>query len=119
MQILELNQETGMTMRVITEKERQLNLSVSIPDRSLVAGLACFVIDDNGSLVCQILSVDKECRREGIASAMFEHAERHFQKSAVSGLRLTPDCVEFYKARGMIIPADAKVKSFHDWFDAV
>lgn len=112
-------QKAAVKIRVLTERTGKLSLGATIPDKFLCAGMAVFLIEADGSLVCDLLHVDKDCRRQGIASAMFDYAENHFQLSVVSGLKLTPDSVDFYNARGIAVPANAEIKSFHDWFDAV
>lgn len=111
-------QKTAVKIRVLTQNDNRLSLSASVPGQFLCAGMAVFVIQADGSLVCELLHVDKGCRRQGIASALFDHAENHLQISAVSGLQLTPDGVDFYKGRGIAVPTNAVIKSFNEWFDA-
>ena len=116
--IIESAVAAGLNIRVLHATDSRLSLSASIPGESLCAGMALFSIDADGTPVCDLVHVDEKCRLRGVASALFDYAEQCCQRSAVSGMQLTQAAVDFYKARGMSIPAHAQIKTFHEWFDA-
>ena len=116
--IVETEATLEVTIRVLNATDTRLALSASIPGKFLCAGMALFSIDSEGTPVCDLVHVDEKCRLRGIASAMFDYAERCCERSAVAGEQLTEAAADFYRARGMSIPAHAQVKTFHEWFDA-
>lgn len=116
--IIETSAAVGISIRVLDATDTRLSLSASIPGDGIHAGMALFSIDAEGTPICDLVHVDEKYRLCGIASAMFDYAEQRCQRTAVAGLQLTQAVADFYKARDMAIPANAQVKTFHEWFDA-
>lgn len=109
--------DTTLSVRVISSTRCNLTIDASLPDFRC-AGMATFEMDDAGHLECKVVMVNEAHRKMGIATALFDFAEQHFQRTVTAGANMTPSLLAFYQARDMAIPADKNVCSFAELFSA-
>lgn len=104
-------------VHVLNATPTTLSVNASVRGAFLSGGIANFSLNGQGDLVCELIQVDEPCRRRGMASAMFDFAQAHFNRAMVASRELTDDSVAFLTARGIAIPADAVIKTYDEWFD--